>query len=163
MDRRRIAIGSRCPLPLFSFCPFAFLVSSTAVTSVETSTLKGRYGGQMRRDKGKGRVEDQDESVGDWGRIVRILERHGDERREDTSLGCRGTSRPNREREKEAEEETSGVAVERREISSRSRFLGTRGPRARLLQSVFARSIFRIRLGSCSFCSAGQASLSWPR
>ena len=57
VDGRRIAIGGTGALfLLFSFRPLAFLVSSTAVTSVETSTLKGRYGGQMRRDKGQGRI-----------------------------------------------------------------------------------------------------------
>lgn len=121
----------------------------------------------MRGDKGKrGEGErDRGESVGDRGRIVRILERHGDGRRGDTVVvdlaGRRGRAR---RRERARREETRrGGKREPGEISSRSRFLGTRGPLARLLQSVFARSIFRIRLGSCSFCSTGRASPSWPR
>lgn len=156
---------NRCPLfLLFSFRPFAFLVSSTAVTSVETSTLKGRYGGQMRGDKG--------ERVKGSGRICRRSRkdranprttrrwttwRHG--RRVVVDLA----GRPSGEGEREREETRRGGRREPGEISSRSRFLGTRGPLARLLQSVFARSIFRIRLGSCSFCSTGRASPSWPR
>lgn len=125
----------------------------------------------MRGDKGKrGEGErDRGESVGDRGRIVRILERHGDGRRGDTVVGLSWTWRAGEgeregERERARREETRrGGRREPGEISSRSRFLGTRGPLARLLQSVFARSIFRIRLGSCSFCSTGRASPSWPR
>lgn len=86
-------------------------MSSTAVTSVETSTLKGRYGGQMRGDKGKrGEGErDRGESVGDRGRIVRILERHGDGRRGDTVVGLSWTWRAGEgEREGERESEKRG-------------------------------------------------------
>lgn len=51
---------------LFSFRPLAFLVSGTVVTPVEMSTLKGRAGGQMRRDKGKreGRIRTNLSAIG---------------------------------------------------------------------------------------------------
>lgn len=60
----------------------------------------------MRGDKGKrGEGErDRGESVGDRGRIVRILERHGDGRRGDTVVGLSWTWRAG-EGEREGERE----------------------------------------------------------
>ena len=98
--------------------------------------------------RGKGGYKDQDESVGDRGRIVRILERHGDGRRGDTSSGlswCFAAEQSSRVRaraqERERERERRGNEPEwsssAEKISSRSRFLGTWGPRARLSTKRF--------------------------
>lgn len=129
--------GSTCFLFLFFFVflflanrsPFAFLLQSAPVTSLSARETKNVKGGRKNRVR-ICRVS---------GRIARILERQGDGRRGDTSRSAVGERR-----------ETADEARERERRSRDLVFLEL-DEQARTLQSVSARSIFRIRLSRARF------------